>query len=126
MNLLLDTHILLWWLADDKRLPKVAVKTIAATDGSIFVSVASVWEIAIKVAQNRIKVDPDILLNGIAQSGFQLLPITAQHALQTARLPLYHRDPFDRMLVAQAQVEPLHLLTHDAALRPYGDAILVV
>jgi PIN domain nuclease of toxin-antitoxin system len=126
MNLLLDTHILLWWLADDKRLPKAVVETIAATNGSIFVSVASVWEIAIKVAQNRIKVDPDILLDGIAQSGFQLLPITAQHALQTAHLPLYHRDPFDRMLVAQAQVEPLHLLTHDAALRPYGDAILVV
>jgi PIN domain nuclease of toxin-antitoxin system len=126
MNLLLDTHILLWWLANDEKLPSRAGELLADPSQMIFVSAASLWETAIKIGAKKLKVDLDEFEQGIVHSGFQILPVTARHALATARLPRHHADPFDRMLIAQAQVEPLRLLTHDAVLTRYGESVMLV
>ena len=120
MRLLLDTHVLLWWLADDRKLSKDARAIIANPNHQVLVSAASVWEVAIKAALKRVEVELDDLEEGILKSGFQPLPVTAQHAVRVARLPHVHRDPFDRMLVAQAGVEELRLVTHDRVFERYG------
>lgn len=118
MRVLLDTHILLWWLADDRRLPKGAERIIKDPDNVIFVSAASIWEIAIKASLRQIEADPSAIRAAVEPSGFAELPITGKHAAQVAKLPSHHRDPFDRMLVAQSLAEPMRLLT--------GDIVLVV
>ena len=120
MRLLLDTHVLLWWLADDRKLGKEARAMIADAAHQALVSAASVWEIAIKAALRRIEIEIDDLEDAIVKSGFQPLPITAQHAVRVGRLPHVYRDPFDRMLVAQAGVEELRLVTHDRVFERYG------
>jgi PIN domain nuclease of toxin-antitoxin system len=120
VRLLLDTHVLLWWLADDRRLSTDARATIGDANNQVFVSAASVWEIAIKEAVKRIDIDLDDLQNAILKSGFEPLPIALEHAIRAGRLPHFHRDPFDRMLVAQASVEELRLLTHDRIFQRYG------
>ena len=125
MRLLLDTQIFLWYLADSKRLVPRARTAIRGAD-RVFVSAASIWEAAIKTALGKLTVALDDLVAGIAASGFSELPITAIHAARVAALPDHHRDPFDRMLIAQALHEPLHLLTADAALRRYSDLIVTV
>ena len=125
MRLLLDTQIFLWYLADSKRLVPRARTAIGGAD-RVFVSAASIWEAAIKTALGKLTVALDDLVAGIAASGFSELPITALHAARVAALPDHHRDPFDRMLIAQALHEPLHLLTADAALRRYSDLIVTV
>jgi PIN domain nuclease of toxin-antitoxin system len=126
MRVLLDTHILLWWLTDDRRLPKEAEKIIKDGDNEVYVSAASIWEVAIKTALGQIKADPFAIQEAIAPSGFLELPITGAHAAQVSRLPQHHRDPFDRMLVAQSLVEPMRLLTTDKLLAHYGETILFV
>lgn len=125
MRLLLDTHIFLWCINGDRRLPKAAKsKILNAYD--VYVSSASIWEAVIKIRLKKLDADPEKLVNAITQSGFQELSITVQHVTAVSRLPDLHRDPFDRILIAQAIVEPLTLLTADLALKNYSDLIEVV
>ena len=92
----------------------------------LWVSAASLWEIAIKASLGKLTVDSEALEDQLGIAGFEPLPITWQHTVQVRKLPMHHRDPFDRMLIAQAVSEPLRLLTHDAALRAYSDLVTVV
>lgn len=127
MRILLDTHVFIWAVTDSRRLGKEARQVIRdATE--VFVSAASIWEIAIKSALGKIKADPEEMARAIGASGFLELPITAAHAAQVARLPLPndHKDPFDRLLVAQSIVEPLVLLTADPKVAAYGGLIRAV
>ncbi|HVO91795.1 MAG TPA: type II toxin-antitoxin system VapC family toxin [Terriglobales bacterium] len=120
MRLLLDTHILLWWMSDDHKLTKHARDIIANSDNDVLVSSASAWEISIKAALGRLEIELDDLEEAIVKNGFRPLPIGLRHALTIGRLPNIHRDPFDRMLVAQASVEELRLLSHDRVFERYG------
>ena len=120
MRLLLDTHVLLWWLADDRKLAENGRAIIASPDNELFVSSASLWEISIKAALGRLEIELDDLEDAIARSGFRSLPIGFRHALTAGRLPAVHRDPFDRMLVAQASVEELRVLSHDCVFERYS------
>ena len=123
MKVLLDTHILLWWLADDERLPSQAGTTIADPDNEVVVSAASAWEISIKQASGRLEA-PDDLLDAVAANDFGALAITAAHAVAAGRLPPHHSDPFDRMLIAQAQIEGLTLVSVDGRFSDYDVEIL--
>ena len=124
MNLLLDTHVLLWWLDDPKTLLSEQASTaIEDQDNQIIVSVASAWEIAIKKTLGKLE-SPDNLKELIADAEFELMPIDYEHAWQVKNLPLHHRDPFDRLLVAQATVENLTLVTRDSYLEAYNVPIL--
>ena len=123
MKILLDTHILLWWLADDEHLPAPAAATIADPDTEVVVSAASAWEISIKQAAGRLDA-PDDLLDAVAANDFGTLPITADHAMAAGRLPAHHADPFDRMLIAQAQIEELTLVSVDSRLSDYEVELL--
>jgi PIN domain nuclease of toxin-antitoxin system len=120
VRLLLDTHVLIWWLSDDRKLTKAARAIIASPDNEVLVSAASVWEVAIKTALGRIDVELDDFEDAIVKSGFRPLPIGLRHAATVGRLPPVHRDPFDRMLVAQASVEELRLMSHDRVFERYG------
>jgi PIN domain nuclease of toxin-antitoxin system len=122
MRLLLDTHVYLWYLADSPKLSRAARATIASAD-EIFVSAASIWEATIKAGLGKVKADLPRLVEGIEASGFSELPVTAAHAAAVAQLQPLHRDPFDRLLVAQAMFEPLRLLTADPVLVQYSDLI---
>ena len=124
MRVLLDTHLLLWALADPERLPADARQQI--DDGDVFVSAASLWELAIKFAIGKLETHPAVVMDAVGPAGFALLPIQAPHAVRVAELPEVHKDPFDRMLVAQALVESMTLLTNDGILRDYGPVVLVV
>lgn len=125
MRLLLDTHVFLWCVRDDKQLGRTARATIAdATE--VYVSSASIWEATIKRALGKLDVDIDALVLAITGSGFIELPITARHAAAVARLPEVHRDPFNRILIAQALSEPLRFLTADSMLKRYSDLVEVV
>ena len=125
MRLLLDTQIFLFYLADSGKLSKKVRSDIARAD-EVFISAASIWEAAIKTAIGKLSVSPVGLVEGISASGFAELPVSALHASRVAALPHHHRDPFDRLLVAQAILEPLHLLTMDAALKPYTELVVLV
>ena len=120
MRLLLDTHVFLWCVKDDRQLGR-AVRAVIAGATEVYVSSASIWEAAIKHALGKLDVNIDDLVNSIAESGFIELPITARHAAAVARLPDVHRDPFDRLLIAQALCEPLRFLTADSTLKKYSD-----
>lgn len=122
MKLLLDTHVLLWWVRDDRRLKPAARKAIATAD-IVWVSAATAWEIAIKVSCRRLLVSEPVQVT-VAADDFMELPISLAHAETAATLPPHHADPFDRLLVAQARVEGATIVTHDRALEPYGAAIL--
>lgn len=126
MRILLDTHLMLWWLMSDRRLPKQAERLITDSDNEVYVSAASVWEIAIKSALGRIEGDVTEIEAALEPSGLVQLPINGKHAVQVSKLPLYHQDPFDRMLVAQSLVEPMRLLTHDRILERYGEMVILV
>jgi len=115
MRLLLDTHIFLWAVAGNPRL-KPAVRRVIESADQVFVSAASIWELAIKAPLGKIEADPDELVAAIEASGFLELPVRAAHSAGVARLALHHSDPFDRLLVAQAITEPLKLLTADSVL----------
>jgi len=114
-RLLLDTHVVLWWLQGSDRLKDSVVVLLKDATNEVFVSAASVWEIAIKQGLGKLEA-PDDLLDLIEQSGFEALSISSFHAEQAGRLPLAHKDPFDRMLIAQAQAEGLILVTHNEAI----------
>ncbi len=124
MNLLLDTNVLLWWLMDSRLLTARARRAILDAD-TVHVSPASFWEIEIKKARGNLDA-PDQLAEVAIARGLRPLPITIAHAVAAGRLPDIHRDPFDRMLIAQAQLESLTLATADALLRRYHDRVLVV
>ena len=128
MRVLLDTHLLLWSVASSRRLPKEARSLILDAANEVFYSAASVWEVAIKNALRRrdFKADPAVLVRALTQSGFCELPVTAAHAARVAGLPAIHRDPFDRLLVAQSLAEPMTLLTNDAVLVRYGALVQLV
>ena len=119
-RLLLDTHVLIWWRDSERpAVSAAAYDAIADPASEVFVSVASVWEISIKRALGKLHA-PGSLTQAFGAVGFRELPITAFHAEQAGGLPLYHTDPFDRMLVAQAQAEGLILVTRDANIPRYG------
>ena len=117
-RLLLDTHVLLWWLMDDARLSASARRSIANGRNEVYVSAASGWEIAIKRGLGKVRV-PDDLESKINADGFSLLSMSFGHAEQAGMLPLLHNDPFDRMLIAQAQIEGLVLITKDEKIMRY-------
>jgi PIN domain nuclease of toxin-antitoxin system len=124
VRILLDTHLLLWALAAPERLPAGARRTIDRA--TVYVSAASIWEISVKIALGKLRVDPRDVLEAIGPSGFLELPVSGEHAARVATLPPITRDPFDRLLVAQAVTEPLRLLTNDVALADYGELVTVV
>ncbi len=119
MRLLLDTHVFLWWLADDRRLGAGEREAIRGPENDVFLSAASVWEIVIKQALGRLRT-PEPASVAALSLGLQPLPITFEHAEATATLPPLHNDPFDRVLMAQARVESLTLVSHDPAIRAYS------
>lgn len=119
MRLLLDTNVLLWWLSDHSELSSQAREIIANPSNDILVSSASVWEIAIKAALGRIEIELNNLEEAILRSGFQPLLIGFRHAVGVGRLADVHRDPFDRILVAQARIEKLRIVSHDRVFERY-------
>jgi PIN domain nuclease of toxin-antitoxin system len=125
LRILLDTHLVLWWLMDSPSLPKDARTFISDPENDVFISAVSLWEIWLKESLGKLTV-PASFEEQLAAEPFQSLPLTGKHARQVALLPWRHRDPFDRMLVAQAQAEELMLLTADAMLAPYGAFIRVM
>ena len=124
MRVLVDTHLLLWALGAPARLPAAARRVIR--DADVYVSAASIWEISIKVALGKLRADPHEVLAALEPAGFLSLSISAEHAARVASLPPIHRDPFDRLLVAQALVEPMRLLTDDTVLGGYGEIVTLV
>jgi PIN domain nuclease of toxin-antitoxin system len=120
--MLLDTHALLWWLADEELAPDVRDE-IADPANSVAVSAASAWEISIKRALGKLAA-PDDLREQIRASDFAPLPIEITHALAAGQLPKHHEDPFDRMLIAQAQIEKLTIVTRDRRFREYDVAVM--
>lgn len=117
MSLLLDTHIVLWWLADDPALT-ADLKDRLDHEPDVYVSAATIWEVAIKHSIGKLQ-KPDDLPERVRDSGFRHLNITASHAIAAGHLPLIHRDPFDRMLIAQAKTEHLTLVTRDPEIAKY-------
>lgn len=123
MRILLDTHVLLWWLGDDPQLGQELRSAIANGAHEVFVSSVSIAEIAIKRSQGKLAA-PAELLRVLAEEGFQELPLLSIHATEVEHLPWHHRDPFDRLLVAQATVEGLTLATHDRQIRQYEVVVI--
>jgi PIN domain nuclease of toxin-antitoxin system len=128
MKLLLDTHLLLWAAGEPKRLSVKARKLINDPESELFFSAASLWEIAIKrgLGRDDFKVDARLLRRGLLDNGYRELPIGSEHAVAIDSLPPIHKDPFDRMLVAQATVEGITLLTSDAMVAQYPGAVRLV
>ena len=126
MNLLLDTHLLIWLAAD--ILPSDAADYIMDESNHLFFSSASIWEIVIKRGLNRadFNVDANLLLSGLLENGYEQLSITAQHALLTGTMPMLHKDPFDRILLAQSIAENIPILTADQRLAEYPASVIVI
>ena len=124
MRLLLDTHLLLWTLSDPKRLGRAGLALIERSD--VYISAASIWEISIKAAKGNLKARPEAVLQGIEPAGFALLPVQGEHAARVFDLAMHHADPFDRLLVAQAQLEAMTLLTNDEVLTAYGKCVQLI
>ncbi|WP_250495354.1 type II toxin-antitoxin system VapC family toxin [Caballeronia sp. GAWG1-1] len=123
MRLLIDTHVFLWAMGGDKKLPKRAEATMLSAD-AVFVSAASIWEISIKSGLGKLDVDVNELVARMEEAGFRELPVTSAHAAAVRDLPEIHRDPFDRLLVAQAIAEPLRLLSDDENVAKYTDLVI--
>lgn len=128
MNLLLDTHVALWAITDSPKLPKKARELIESPKSSVWISTASVWEIAIKHALGRgdMQVSSQDAVRYFRESGYRFLPVEAEHAMAVEDLPGHHQDPFDRILIAQALVEPMRLMTHDPMVALYSDTVIEV
>ena len=127
MAFLLDTHALLWWLAEPERLSPVVHATLADPDQPVFISAASAWEIATKHRLGRLPTAEVLLEEGwslMERQGFQPLPVSWSHGLRAGSYPMPHRDPFDRLLAAQAELEQLILITLDPAFAPFPCQIL--
>ena len=125
MKLLLDTHLLLWAAGDPKKLSLKARRLIADTDNELMFSAASIWEVAIKRTLGRVdfQVDTRLFRRGLIDNGYVELPVFSAHAVAVENLPSIHKDPFDRLLVAQSLVEGIVLLTSDARVAQYGGSI---
>ncbi|GLR25223.1 MULTISPECIES: type II toxin-antitoxin system VapC family toxin [Limnobacter] len=128
MNLLLDTHVALWAITDSPKLSQQARGLLQSPRASLWVSAASVWEISIKHALGKggMPLSGAEALNYFRESGYGLLSIEAEHAVAVESLPAHHQDPFDRILIAQALVEPMRLITHDATVALYSDTIIQI
>lgn len=128
MRLLLDTHILLWALAEPERLDADTRAVLEDAGNDVLFSAASLWEIAIKAGLGRpdFTVEPDVVLRAARETGFTELPVHAEATAVVARLPAYHRDPFDRLLIAQAMAEAVPLETADPLLPPYSELVGLV
>ena len=124
MRILLDTQIALWALGGHRRLPREARRLIDRSE--VFVSAASIWEMAIKSSLGKLDADPIAVNEALAPSGFEELAVSNAHAAYVARLPPHHRDPFDRLLVAQSVLEALVFVTTDGQLKPYGGLVRVL
>lgn len=122
MRLLLDTHVFLWWIKGDSNISKsMRTKITEATE--VYISSASIWECSIKIGLKKLRGDIKEIVGAIFESGFTELPIMASHAIAVTNLPEIHRDPFDRILIAQAITEPLMFLTDDAILKNYSELV---
>ncbi len=128
MNLLLDTHLLLWAAGSPEHLPKTAKKLIEDADNSLYFSAASIWEIAIKRSLGRtdFSVDPRLFRRGLLDNGYLEIPVTSEHAITVDSLPIHHKDPFDRLLIAQSINEGALLLTVDSQIGRYEGPIKLV
>ncbi len=128
MNLLLDTHVALWAIADSPNLPQKARELIQSPKTTVWISVASVWEIAIKHALGRgdMPVSSQDAVRYFRESGYRFLVIEPEHAVAVEELATHHQDPFDRILVAQALFEPMRLITHDPLVALYSDTIIKI
>jgi len=127
MRLLLDTHVFLWWVADHPSLSLLARSAIADADNECLISVVSCWELAIKTSLGKLELGQSLerfVPEQLAANQFQLLPMDLRHTLRVAALPWHHRDPFDRLLVAQCQAEGLTLVSADGAMAAYGLPVL--
>jgi PIN domain nuclease of toxin-antitoxin system len=125
MRLLADTQIIYWAYYEPERLPSAARRHLDGAE-AVYVSAASVWEIAIKVKLGKLTANPQRLVQRMQLAGMRELPVFARHTLLVADLPLLHTDPFDRLLIAQAMSEPLHLLTSDSRMRQYTELVIQV
>lgn len=128
MNVLLDTHVALWAITDSPKLSQKAREIIQSSKSTVWVSAASVWEIAIKYALGRgdMPVSSQEAMTYFRESGYRFLPVEAEHAAAVQDLPTHHQDPFDRILVAQALMEPMRLMTHDPLVALYSDTIIKI
>lgn len=128
MNLLLDTHVALWAITDNSKLSQKARDLIQSPKATIWISAASVWEIAIKYSLGRgdIPVSSQDAVSYFRESGYRFLAVEAEHAMAVGGLAAHHQDPFDRILVAQALIEPMRLMTHDPIVALYSDTIIRV
>jgi len=128
VRLLVDTHILLWVLAEPGKIPRSFRSQLESAGNDALFSAASIWELAIKQQIGRIElpVTPEEIVAAVRRAGFAELPVTALHAAGVQRLPRHHRDPFDRLLIAQAIHEPARLFTADRILRRYSELVEVI
>ncbi len=127
MRALLDTHAFLWWVTDSVRLSRLAREILSDVNNSLLLSAASAWEIAIKAQVGRLKLPSDparFVAEQLALNGIEGLPIQLSHALHTSTLPAHHRDPFDRLLIAQSQLEGLPILTSDPLITRYAVQVI--
>ncbi|MDR2874593.1 MAG: type II toxin-antitoxin system VapC family toxin [Methylobacillus sp.] len=128
MNVLLDTHVALWAIQDSPLLPPRVREILLSQDNTIYVSAASLWEISIKFGLNRgdMPISGKEALGYFRSAGYRILPIEPEHTVEVENLAPHHKDPFDRLLVAQALVEPMRLITHDPQVAKYSDTVLLV
>jgi len=128
MVVLLDTHVLLWALDSPQRLPDDMAAQLESPETTVYFSAASIWEIAIKTALGKIDFhySPEDIAQAARDSSFVEIPISAAHSAKAAHLPLHHRDPFDRLLIAQALLLPAQLITTNAALAPYSELVRLI
>lgn len=125
MQVLLDTHLFIWWLKDDAQLSKKA-RTIITNADIVYISSVSIWEAAIKIQLGKLDANIEELVNAIDSEGFTELPLLAKQAALVKALPAIHRDPFDRMLIAQAISEPLRFLTSDKILKNHSELVEII
>jgi PIN domain nuclease of toxin-antitoxin system len=123
MRLLLDTQIVYWFFYEPQNLPGEARQIMKEAE-AVYVSAASIWEIAIKVRLGKMNANPGRIIERLDAAGFDELPVFARHTILVADLPMYHGDPFDRLLIAQAMAEPLNLLTADTQLKQYSNLVI--
>jgi PIN domain nuclease of toxin-antitoxin system len=128
LNLLLDTHVALWAITDSPKLSQKARDLISAPKTTVWISAATIWEIAIKHSLGRgdMSVSSQDALRHFTNSGYRFLSVEAEHAVVIEELPPHHQDPFDRILVAQARAEPMRLMTHDPLVALYSDTIIKI
>lgn len=128
MNLLLDTHVALWAITDSPRLSKSARELILSPRAAVWISAATIWEIAIKhgLGRSDMPISGEDAVGYFREAGYRFLAIEPEHAAAVESLPKHHQDPFDRLLIAQAVFEPMRLLTHDVLVSRYSDTVLLV